>query len=286
MTLRKTPSPGSHPTWEKIHRSGWLHGIGAALVATSLFWNAPQVLAETPEEAAHEILKDMSAYLAKVQNLTLDFSSDIEVISHGGQTSLSGLKLQFSSSGAVSLSRPDKIRASRTGGHSDFEIISDGNTLTFNGRLANAYAQTKAPATLDELFTGIRDLTGVEFPGADLLFSDVYAQLGGQIERAAYIGTAIVDGTECHHLAFRTASVDWQIWIGADEKPFPCKYVVTSKWITGAPQFQLRISNWNDGPALTAQTYSFTPAEGAKAVNIEKLTGLGDLPIPAAIGGK
>ena len=258
----------------------------SAVVAAFLLCPVTGAFAETPEQAAHEILMDMSEYLGQVQNLSLDFSSDVEVISHGGQTNLSGLKVQFSSSGNVVISRPGKIRARRTGGFSDVEIISDSQTLTISGRNVNAYAQTGAAPTLDELFEAIRSLTGAEFPGSDLLFSDVYGQLSDPIEDAAYIGTAMIDGTECHHLAFSTLDVYWQIWIDTGDKPIPRKYIITSKWITGAPQYQLRISNWNDNPALTANLFNFLPSAGAKTVSIEELEGIGDLPIPAIKGGQ
>jgi hypothetical protein len=272
----------------KHNRPGkWIHSLRLAAVAAGLWmFSAMPAMAQGTQDEADNILKQMSAYLGQVQNLTMNFSSDVEVISHGGQTSLSGLKVQFSSSGSVLLSRPDKIRASRTGGQTDFEVISDGKTLTIHGKDANAYAQADAAPTLDELFDGIRDLTGLEFPGADLLFSDVYGQLSEPIEQAAYLGTGIVDGQECHHLVFRTPDVDWQIWIETGDKPIPRKYVITSKWITGAPQYQLRISDWNDNPTVAADAFSFSPADGTESVDIEELEGLGEELLPAAVGGQ
>ncbi|MBP1884479.1 hypothetical protein J2Z50_002769 [Ensifer mexicanus] len=44
----------------------------------------------------------------------------------------------------------------------------------------------------------------------------------------------------------------------------PLKYVITTKWVTGAPQYSLRLSNWKwDG--LEAAQFNFTPpADAAK----------------------
>ena len=260
----------------------WLTLFTLALVSVP----SQGALAQTPGESADALLREMSDYLSSVDNLTFDADVDVEAVSHGGQTGLSGQKVQFNSSGSIALTRPGKIRAQRNGGYMDVEIVSDGSTLTYYNRKSNSFAQTQAPATLDALFVEVRTNTGIEFTGADLLFSDVYSQLADQVLVGAYMGPAVIDGTDVYHLAFRALDVDWQIWIEAGDKPIPRKYVVTSKWITGAPQFTLRISNWNDSPELTAEAFAFQPTDGAEKVDINNLVGIGDLPLPVAIGGQ
>lgn len=247
---------------------------------------ASNAIDEENEAAADAILRAMSDYLGKTRNVTFDYSSDVEVISQGGQSSLSGLKLQFGSHGSVAMSRPDKLRASRTGGYSDIEIVTDGRTVSVAGKGTNTYAQGPASPSLDRFYDDFRNLTGADFPGADLLFSDVYSQLSDPVQQAFYIGAEDVEGIPADHLAFRTADVDWQIWVQKGPKPIPLKYIVTSKWITGAPQYQLRVRNWNDNPTLTPATFAFKPAAGAKSIDMNELTGIGDVPLPIAIGGR
>ena len=77
---------------------------------------------------ADKILKAMSDYVASQKTLSITFDSDIEVITPSLQ------KIQFTSSGQVQLSRPDKLRATRTGGYTDVEIVFDGKTLTMNNK--------------------------------------------------------------------------------------------------------------------------------------------------------
>ena len=86
-----------------------------------------------------------------------------------------------------------------------------------------------------------------------------------------HLGTRVVDNVECEHLGFRTPEVDWQNRFAAGDKPYPCKYVVTSKWTTGAPEYQLRISNWNDAPAVHDKSFAFKPADGAKEVELTEI---------------
>jgi hypothetical protein len=40
--------------------------------------------------------------------------------------------------------------------------------------------------------------------------------------------------------------------------------VITSKWITGAPQFSVQLSNWNLKPQISDQQFEFSPPAGAK----------------------
>ena len=38
-----------------------------------------------------------------------------------------------------------------------------------------------------------------------------------------YVGVTELSGVRCHHLAFRSGDVDWQIWIEDGDKPLPRK---------------------------------------------------------------
>lgn len=233
--------------------------------------------AETPSEAAHAALKRMTDYVSGLSAVSFDFSVELEAVT------TEGIKLQFPASGQVLLKRPGQFRFSRTGAYSDILLISDGKTLTLFGRRANAYAQKTAPESLDAFINKAHE-QGIEMPGADLLLTNVHEELTGPVTTAMYLGSGPVDGVECEHLAFRTAEIDWQIWIAAGDKPFPCRYVVTSKWITGAPQYQLRISNWNDSPEIAANAFEFQPTGDARKVELTEIGPL-DILLPETVQG-
>ena len=50
------------------------------------------------------------------------------------------------------------------------------------------------------------------------------------------LGSGVIDGVECDSLAFRTEEVDWQIWIAHGDRPYPCRFVITTKQLTNRPQ--------------------------------------------------
>ena len=185
-----------------------------------------------------KILKAMADYVSSQKTLSITFDSDVEVVTSNLQ------KIQFTSSGQVILSRPDKLRATRTGGYKDVEIVFDGKTFTISNKDANTFAQIDASGTIDALIEVLRETHGITAPGADLLFSNAFDVIMGDVVDSAYVGKGVIDGVECDHLAFRNTETDWQIWIEPGARPIPRKYVITSKAVATAPQYTLRIKEW------------------------------------------
>jgi hypothetical protein len=94
---------------------------------------------------------------------------------------------------------------------------------------------------------------------------------------AKHIGLGVIDGVECEHLAFRNLDVDWQVWIEAGARPIPRKYVITSKAVTGGPQYTLQVKDWKTDPA-TADAFTFKPPAAAKKVDFKELADIDEVP--------
>jgi hypothetical protein len=247
-----------------IPRRGVL--VGAVLMmSVSLL---PAARAESGD--AEKLLKGMADYVASQKALSVTFDSDIEVITNNLQ------KIQFTSSGQVQLSRPDKLRATRTGGYRDVEIVFDGKTLTVNNKDGRDYAQIEVAGTTEELIDVLREKHGVVAPGADLLLTNVFNVMMTDVVEAAVIGKGVIDGVECDHLAFRNVETDWQIWIEPGAKPIPRKYVITSKGIGEAPQYTLRIKEWKTDVAPEA--FAFKPDPSSKKIALGDLSDIDEVP--------
>ena len=89
------------------------------------------------ENSASKILKGMTDHLMAQASLSVKYDSDVEVVTPSLQ------KIQFSASGEVALTRPDKFRVSRTGGYADVEIVSDGSAVTVHDRDGRKFAQVQ-----------------------------------------------------------------------------------------------------------------------------------------------
>ena len=219
----------------------------------------------TDSAAARDLLRGMSGFLAAQDRLAYDYDATFEVVTNADQ------KLGLASSGTVTLDRPDRIRATSTGGFLSAEVLFDGTTLTLFGRNANLYTQASEPGSIDRLVDRLREGFGRPLPAADLLLSNPYEALTEEVYDAKDLGSGVIDGTECDWLAFRTADVDWQIWIAQGERPYPCRYVITSKHVPGAPQYTIQLRNWRFGDQVAAESFAFDNQTGATMVPPEEL---------------
>lgn len=226
------------------------------------------------EADAKKILKSMSDYMASQKNFSLAFDSSVEVITPAME------KIQFNSSGDLTMARPSSVHATRTGGYADIEMVSDGKTFTIYGKNLNGYAQIENPGTVDALMDTLRD-RGMVIPGGDLLGSNVYDTLMEGVLEAKVIGEGVVDGIECDHLAFRNQEVDWQLWVEKGDNPVPHKYVISTKSVGGSPQYTLVVRDWKSGVDAPESMFTFTPPTGAKVLTEEDLAKLNDIPPPA-----
>jgi hypothetical protein len=232
------------------------------------------------EAAAKTMLKAMSDYLAAQTTISFGYDTNLEVVTKDKQ------KLLLASSGTMGVSRPDKFRASRHGGFANVEMVFDGKTLTLLGKDANLYTQAEIPGTLDHLVDELRDKYQRPVPGADLLLSNVYDELMRDVTDVKDLGSGVIGGTECDHLAFRTNEIDWQIWIAQGERPYPCRYVISSKGVDQAPQYSVQIRDWKTGNEAATDDFAFKAPADAKQVDLKDLTDIDELPTQFSIGGQ
>jgi hypothetical protein len=238
-------------------------------------------LARLESEAAN-LMKAMSDYLAGQETISFSYDANLEVVTTEKQ------KLALASSGTVNLSRPGKIRATRSGGFANVESVFDGNRLTILGKNNNAYVQMEISGTIDDLIETLKDEHKRPLPAADLLLSDSFAELMPEVVDVKDLGSGVVGGTECDHLAFRNEDVDWQIWIAHGPRPYPCRYVITSTAVEGGPQYSVQISDWKTGDQVAADDYSFNAPAGATQIDSKALQDLreaSELPDNFVVGG-
>lgn len=219
------------------------------------------------EPRASQILRKMSDYVAGLKQFSIQMENTLDVVLESGE------KIQYDTPVEMSLRRPNKIRANRKGDILNQELFYDGRTLTlFQKGPPDYYATVKAPPTIEEALDMARESLDVYAPAGDLIYSNAYEALTEDVVSGSYVSLSIVDGIRCHHLAFRGNEVDWQIWIDDGDKPLPRKFIITSKWMTGAPQYTVLIKSWNLSPELTDDYFTFAPPKGAEKIDFIRLS--------------
>jgi hypothetical protein len=223
----------------------------AALVA------AP-VWATDIDPDADAVLRGMCAALGGLAAFTVTSDASTEVILRDGR------KLQLVATTTAVVDRAAGFRMRRQGPFGAVEAVHDGATLTVWSEALGGYATTPAPGRVDDGLDALLAVFGEGAAGgADLLYAEPCGNLMNGVERGDYMGVTTVGGERAHHLFYRADGHDWQLWVRAEAPALPVRYVITSKWLAGAPQFTAQFHDWT----LEANDdFTFIAPQGAREI--------------------
>jgi hypothetical protein len=252
------------PVLRLLRRAVWTAGAAALVLAVGTAYAqkpAPAKKAPAQSESqkqARAILTRMADYLAGAQAFSVSMRAGYDAVQKSGQ------KIEFSEARKITLSRPDRLRIEGEDSDGDRTItVFTGKEIALVNLTDNVYAVAPQPAGLDNTIVHfVRDL-GLRLPLAMLLVSQLPAELKQRVRAIDYVEKTSLYGAPAHHLAARTDTVDFQIWVADGDKPLPQRVVITYKKDKGQPQFRALLSDWNMAPAITDSTFAVKPPEGA-----------------------
>ncbi|QSQ25378.1 DUF2092 domain-containing protein [Pyxidicoccus parkwayensis] len=265
-----------------VTRSSWRPGKGRwGLVLTVLLAAAPPLASAQQAKASGEqasqqssqqssqvdpradrLLRKMGDFLAQQREFSVHIDGTRDLVLESGQ------KIQLNRSGDVHVQRPDRLRVDRSGDLARLHLYYDGRQLTLFGETNNAYATAPMPSNLDDTLDVASEQLGLDTPGADLLVSNPYAALSEDIVCGNYLGRSMLNGVPVHHLAFRNRDgVDWELWVEDGDRPLPRRYVITTRDVTGGPQYAVTLSGWDLSPRFAQDEFRFSPPADAMKVS-------------------
>ena len=256
----------SHDRTRPLLLSALLLAIAMPLSAQETSAAAATEPAQVPSQVvspeAQAVLDRMNATLLATDTFSIraDVTRD-EVVALG-------YKLQNHEQSTLVVQRPGKLRAEIRGDERNRTIVFDGATLVMYSPDDQAYVRTEAPDTLGELIPALLDL-GVEMPLIDVLYQGTVGTLTEGVRGGILVGQSEINGKTCDHLAFRQASIDWQLWVEQGARALPCKILITTRYEVGDPQYQA-VMHWNLKPAISSSTFAFTAPEGAMEIALAK----------------
>ena len=224
------------------------------------------------DPAAVEKLKRMTEFLDGLQQFSVHTQSIIE------ELHVSGHRVDNDLAASVTVKRPNKLRAVRTGEFMNQRFFYDGKTLTLYSPTEKVYATEPAPDTVEGMIDFARETVGILLPAADLLYRNAYPLLMQDVTLAAVVGKTVLDGVKCDHLLFSHPDVDFQIWIAEGSQPCPRKYVVTETDTPALLSITTFLSDWNTAPAVDDAQFEFVPPKDADAIRFlpRQATGASD----------
>lgn len=230
--------------------------------------------AEAPavDPAAVKSLQRMTDFVSGLQQFSVHTENTVE------DQLASGQRVDFDFAANVTVRRPNKLHAERTGELVSQDFYYDGKTLTLYNPLDRVYATQPTPGTIEQMLDYAREDLGVIVLAADLAYRNAFAILMQDVTSAVVVGKANIGGVTCDHLAFSRPDVDFQVWVTEGDRSLPCKYVVTDTSTPALVSTVSVMSNWNLDPEAPDTAFEFVPPEGAQAISfipLEKSSGLG-----------
>lgn len=223
----------------------------------------PEKVAPVVEEQADIVLRQMAEYLGTARAYTFHAEITTEDVI------LSNIKIQTTASLDIGLRRPNGLYAEYAGDISQRRLWFDGEHFTLLDGVHNVYGELEVPTSLEKTLKELRDKYDSRIPMSFLVINNAYTEIIEKVKFGFYIGLRNVQGTRCHHLAFVTDDVHFQIWVEDGAQFVPRKLVVTYRNEPEAPQYTAFISDWDFAPRLSK--YLFVPKIPADAVKIDFL---------------
>jgi pimeloyl-ACP methyl ester carboxylesterase len=237
----------------------------------------PDADSETPAAArALALVERMARYVAGLESFSFESRVEYDVLQPTGET------LEFGGVRRVQVRRPDRLRVrvdDREGGPR--EVFFDGTSLIFHRPGEHFYGQVDLDGRLEDALDYAVERLGQPAPVSELVRSDFWSLVSGEIESATLLGESSIDGDVCHHLALRGTDVEWQVWIRRDDPPLPRRLVITYPSYDGSPRYRALFSDWDVTPELPDAIFGFDPPPGTTAVPVvgevatERLEGAG-----------
>jgi hypothetical protein len=219
------------------YRRDFIQSVLCLFVILCPVWTQAEIINSIDNEAL-EVLKQMNDYLSSQQVVAFRAIQDDDEVLDNGQKIMSSKEITFK------MKRPNKFHVQRHSAESGLEMFFDGTSFTLFRKDLNFFSTVPAPSTITEVFDELENKRNIQIVARDLLRDKSNAFLLASLSSGFIVGDALVDGVLCTQLAFRSADTDIQLWITKGKQPLPKKYVITSRWITGGPQYAIRFFDW------------------------------------------
>jgi hypothetical protein len=168
--------------------------------------------------------------------------------------------------------RPDRLRIeSIDGGGEVKQLFFDGKSILVDMPNEDAYARIERPGTLYAAMDYLVEDLGVPAALDDFTSENFAAGVEDRIVSGFYVQRVMLGDQICEQLAWRTSTVDVQLWVREGDEPVPCRLVITYKQVQGHPQYAADFHHWDFAPDVDDELFIFAPPESAEQLQVQAL---------------
>ncbi|MGH6998069.1 MAG: DUF2092 domain-containing protein, partial [Phenylobacterium sp.] len=169
-----------------------------------------------PDAAALQAAEKMGAYLHSLKTFEVTSNVTMGALDNGQPRELKA-------SVNYKVRRPDGFVIENVGEKKARKFIYDGKAFTVFAPKVGYYASVSAPPTIKQTLEVVYDTYGVALPLADLFYWGEGASPIAAVTSASKIGQETVGGTPADHYRYRSADLEWDLWIERGAQPLPRK---------------------------------------------------------------
>jgi hypothetical protein len=242
--------------------TAWAETAPAPGQAASLPMSAGATATETElQQFARARLMEMARFLGGAEKFSVTLRVGYEVVQDNGQ------KIEFGEIRELAVQRPNRVRVLEAASHGDRDLmLFDGKLITMLDGETGLYAQAPQPGDIDATVVHfVRDLQ-MRLPLAPMFMQRFPDELQRRVQSIEYVERTDILGQPVHHVAARTAAVDFQVWIADSKQPLPLRVVLNYPAAEEHPQFWANFTKWNLSPSFGKTTFEFNPPAGAKQI--------------------
>jgi hypothetical protein len=216
---------------------------------------------------ARAVLMKMADHISRLPKFGVRIRAGYDVVQDSGQ------KIEFNEIRTVVVKRPDRFRADILRSDGDRGIvIFDGKDIAVYNDSEHVYAIANRPGTLDGAITHFVQDLKMRLPLAAMFLTGLPAELERRVTEIVVVEESTIDREVFDHIAARTETVDFQVWVPKTKNPLPHRIVLTYKQADGQPQYWAEFSDWNMAPDVADKKFTFTPPAGAERITFAAQT--------------
>jgi hypothetical protein len=212
------------------------------------------------EQSAKEILDKAYTYVGSMDKYAFDALVLDDDVENGKVT-----REKYRHDVSVKVDRPGKLRVDTKGNVKERSSTLNDGVFTMIDYGFGYYSMLKTPKSIDAALDAIFERYGIRAPLAQLVYSDMQKRF--KFSKSKNFGPVMVDGTECHYVAFADALVEVHIWITTGDKPLVKAYKLFDITEKERPSISTWIT-WDAHPNITDKDFVATLPKDAAQISV------------------
>lgn len=229
----------------------FITGVALLLSGTTLF---------AAEQSPRDILNKAYHYIGSMDKYAF------RAVVTDNITDEDGTVNQYRHDVTVKIDRPGKLRVDVNGDTRNRSNYLNHGLYTMVDHEFGYYGQLKIPETIDKGLDFIFEIYGIRAPLAQLIYSNMHKRV--KFIKSKNFGTMMVDGTECHYIAFSNDVRDVHVWIETGDKPLVKNYSIIDN--TGENEHRINTSlYWDINTQIVDSDFIFSVPKGVEKISVQ-----------------